>query len=69
MQWLMRFRALWGIHKAFHGLYPAPQQLRCQALSGVEAPRWNDHDRPEEFNFASHILDYWTQMEKVKWHL
>ncbi|XP_020035640.2 acyl-coenzyme A synthetase ACSM1, mitochondrial isoform X1 [Castor canadensis] len=64
MQWLMRFRALWGIHKAFHGLYPAPQQLRCQALSGVEAPRWNDHDRPEEFNFASHILDYWTQMEK-----
>ncbi|XP_014652677.1 PREDICTED: acyl-coenzyme A synthetase ACSM1, mitochondrial [Ceratotherium simum simum] len=64
MQWLMRFRVLWGIHKSCHGFLPAPRYLRCQPLSGAEAPRWNDHYTPEEFNFASDILDYWTQMEK-----
>ncbi|XP_070088242.1 acyl-coenzyme A synthetase ACSM1, mitochondrial [Equus caballus] len=64
MQWLMKFRVLWGIHKSCHGFLPAPRHLRCQFLSGAEAPRWNDHDTPEEFNFASGVLDYWTQMEK-----
>ncbi|XP_004691789.1 PREDICTED: acyl-coenzyme A synthetase ACSM1, mitochondrial [Condylura cristata] len=61
MQWLMRFR---GIHKSFHGFYSVPQYMRCRSLSEVGAPRWNDHDRPKEFNFASDILDYWTQMER-----
>ncbi|XP_008583035.1 PREDICTED: acyl-coenzyme A synthetase ACSM1, mitochondrial [Galeopterus variegatus] len=64
MQWLMRSRVLWGIHTSFHGFHPAPRQLRCQSLSGAGAPNWNDYDRPEEFNFASHVLDYWAQIEK-----
>ncbi|XP_058142397.1 acyl-coenzyme A synthetase ACSM1, mitochondrial-like [Dasypus novemcinctus] len=62
MQWLMRFRALWGIQKSFHWFHPAPQHLRSQCLS--EAPKLNDYDRPEEFNFARDVLDYWSQMEK-----
>eukprot|EP00069_Balaena_mysticetus_P009654 bmy_06295T0 len=65
MQWLMKFRVLWDIHKSCHGFHPALQHLRCQSLSGAGAPRWNDYDTPEEFNFASDILDYWTQMEKI----
>ncbi|XP_013373401.1 PREDICTED: acyl-coenzyme A synthetase ACSM1, mitochondrial isoform X2 [Chinchilla lanigera] len=64
MQWLVRFRVLWGIHKSFHAFHPAPSQLRCQSFSGVGAPKWNDHDVPKEFNFASDVLDYWAQMEK-----
>ncbi|XP_004417453.1 PREDICTED: acyl-coenzyme A synthetase ACSM1, mitochondrial [Odobenus rosmarus divergens] len=63
MQQLMSFRVLWGIRKPFH---LAPGYLRCQPLSGVGAPRWNDYSVPEEFNFASDILDYWTQMEKSR---
>ncbi|XP_070424564.1 acyl-coenzyme A synthetase ACSM1, mitochondrial-like isoform X2 [Equus przewalskii] len=64
MQWLMRFRVLWGIHKSCHGFFPAPQHLHCQPLSGAKTSRWNDYDTPKEFNFASDVLDYWTQMEK-----
>ncbi|XP_057605672.1 acyl-coenzyme A synthetase ACSM1, mitochondrial isoform X2 [Hippopotamus amphibius kiboko] len=64
MQLLMKFRVLWGIHKFCHGFHPAPLHLRYQSLSGAGAPRWNDYDTPEEFNFASDVLDYWTQMEK-----
>uniref|UniRef100_K7EUC6 medium-chain acyl-CoA ligase n=4 Tax=Pongo abelii TaxID=9601 RepID=K7EUC6_PONAB len=64
MQWLMRFRTLWGIHKSFHNIHPAPSQLRCRSLSEFGAPRWNDYEVPEEFNFASYVLDYWAQMEK-----
>ncbi|XP_033073723.1 acyl-coenzyme A synthetase ACSM1, mitochondrial isoform X2 [Trachypithecus francoisi] len=64
MQWLMRFRILWGIHKSFHNIHPAPSQLCCRSLSEVGAPRWNDYEVPEEFNFASCVLDYWAQMEK-----
>ncbi|XP_006153357.1 acyl-coenzyme A synthetase ACSM1, mitochondrial [Tupaia chinensis] len=63
MQWLMRFRVIWGIHKSFHGFHTAPWKLRFQS-SGVGAPRWNDNDMPEEFNFASYVVDYWAQMEK-----
>lgn len=68
MQWLMRFRVLWGIRKSFHGFHPAPRQLCCQSSSGLRAPKWNDHDTPEEFNFASSVLDYWAEMEKVRVH-
>ncbi|EHB04158.1 Acyl-coenzyme A synthetase ACSM1, mitochondrial [Heterocephalus glaber] len=64
MQWLMRSRVLWGIHKSLHAFHPAPPPLRCQSLSGVGAPRWNDQDIPKEFNFASYVVDYWVQMEK-----
>ncbi|XP_016878403.1 acyl-coenzyme A synthetase ACSM1, mitochondrial isoform X11 [Homo sapiens] len=64
MQWLMRFRTLWGIHKSFHNIHPAPSQLRCRSLSEFGAPRWNDYEVPEEFNFASYVLDYWAQKEK-----
>ncbi|XP_059753951.1 acyl-coenzyme A synthetase ACSM1, mitochondrial-like isoform X3 [Balaenoptera ricei] len=64
MQRLMKFRVLWDIHRARCGFHPALQRLRCQSLSGAGALRWNDSDTPEEFNFASDVLDYWTQMEK-----
>uniref|UniRef100_A0A8D2DYA8 medium-chain acyl-CoA ligase n=1 Tax=Sciurus vulgaris TaxID=55149 RepID=A0A8D2DYA8_SCIVU len=64
MQWMMRLRGLWGIHKSFHSFHPAPRKLCCQSSSGVRVPKWNDHDTPEEFNFASYVLDYWAQMEK-----
>lgn len=64
MQWLMRFRVPWGICKSLHSFQLAPRELRCQCLSGVGAPRWSDYDVPKEFNFASHVLDYWAQMEK-----
>ncbi|XP_069920889.1 acyl-coenzyme A synthetase ACSM1, mitochondrial isoform X2 [Oryctolagus cuniculus] len=64
MQWLMRFRALRGIRKSFHGIQAAPWPLRCQSVSGAGAPRWNDFDKPEEFNFASYVMDYWAQMEQ-----
>ncbi|XP_046289051.1 acyl-coenzyme A synthetase ACSM1, mitochondrial isoform X1 [Marmota monax] len=64
MQWLMRFRILRGIHKSFHIFHPAPRQVCRQSSSGLRAPRWSDHDTPEEFNFASSVLDYWAQMEK-----
>nr|XP_026258257.1 acyl-coenzyme A synthetase ACSM1, mitochondrial [Urocitellus parryii]XP_026258258.1 acyl-coenzyme A synthetase ACSM1, mitochondrial [Urocitellus parryii]XP_026258259.1 acyl-coenzyme A synthetase ACSM1, mitochondrial [Urocitellus parryii]XP_026258260.1 acyl-coenzyme A synthetase ACSM1, mitochondrial [Urocitellus parryii] len=64
MQWLMRFRILCGIHKSFHIVHPAPRQVVRQSSSGLRAPRWSDHDTPEEFNFASSVVDYWAQMEK-----
>ncbi|KAM4829214.1 acyl-coenzyme A synthetase ACSM1, mitochondrial-like isoform 1-T4 [Thomomys bottae] len=64
MQWLVRGWVLWGAHKSYHRLHLASQQWRYQHVSGVEAPRWNDQDKPKEFNFASHVLDYWAQMEK-----
>nr|KAF6354195.1 acyl-CoA synthetase medium chain family member 1 [Myotis myotis] len=64
MQWLMRLRVLWGTHKSCHAFHLAPRTLRFQSVSATGAPRWNDHDRPEKFNFASDVLDYWTQMEK-----
>ncbi|KAF3817372.1 hypothetical protein GH733_014675 [Mirounga leonina] len=64
VEWLMNFWVLWGICKPYRGFHPAPGYLRCQPLSGVGAPRWNDYSVPEEFNFASDVLDYWTQMEK-----
>ncbi|KAM5228174.1 acyl-coenzyme A synthetase ACSM1, mitochondrial [Ctenodactylus gundi] len=60
MQWLTRFWVLRSIHKSFQ----APLLSRCSSSSGVKAPRWNDYDAPEEFNFASCIMDYWAQMEK-----
>lgn len=69
MRGLMRIRALWGAHKFCHGFRPAPWHLRYQPLSATGAPRWNDHDTPEEFNFASDVIDYWVQMEKVRRHL
>ena len=68
MRWLMKFRVLWDTQKSCHGFHPALQRLCCQSLSGAGAPRWNDYDTPEEFNFASDVLDYWTQMEKVRRH-
>ncbi|XP_036268815.1 acyl-coenzyme A synthetase ACSM1, mitochondrial isoform X1 [Pipistrellus kuhlii] len=64
MQWLMRLRVLWGTHKSCHAFQPAPWHLRSQSVTATGAPRWNDHDTPEKFNFASDIVDYWTQMEK-----
>ncbi|KAM6155576.1 acyl-coenzyme A synthetase ACSM1, mitochondrial-like [Rhynchocyon petersi] len=64
MQCLMRLKVVWAIHKSCHGFHPAHWQLHCRSLSGIGAPKWNDHDRPEEFNFASDVMDYWTQMEK-----
>nr|Q9BEA2.2 RecName: Full=Acyl-coenzyme A synthetase ACSM1, mitochondrial; AltName: Full=Acyl-CoA synthetase medium-chain family member 1; AltName: Full=Benzoate--CoA ligase; AltName: Full=Butyrate--CoA ligase 1; AltName: Full=Butyryl-coenzyme A synthetase 1; AltName: Full=Lipoate-activating enzyme; AltName: Full=Middle-chain acyl-CoA synthetase 1; AltName: Full=XL-III; AltName: Full=Xenobiotic/medium-chain fatty acid:CoA ligase XL-3; Short=XM-ligase 3; Flags: Precursor [Bos taurus]AAD39140.1 xenobiotic/me len=64
MQRLMKFRVLWGIHMSCPGFHHAPQHLRCRSLSGAGTLRWNDYDRPEEFNFASDVLDHWTQMEK-----
>ncbi|XP_048188690.1 acyl-coenzyme A synthetase ACSM1, mitochondrial-like isoform X2 [Perognathus longimembris pacificus] len=64
MQWLVRGRILWGAHLSYHSLRLAPQQLRYQHVSGVGAPTWSDQYYPEEFNFASHVLDYWAQMEK-----
>uniref|UniRef100_A0A8C6QHM3 medium-chain acyl-CoA ligase n=1 Tax=Nannospalax galili TaxID=1026970 RepID=A0A8C6QHM3_NANGA len=53
MRYLKKFQIPWG-HR----------QLSCQSSSAVGAPKWNDHDTPEEFNFASHVLDYWAQMEE-----
>ncbi|XP_036135877.1 acyl-coenzyme A synthetase ACSM1, mitochondrial-like [Molossus molossus] len=64
MQGLTRFRVLWGIHKSFHGFHPAPRHLHYQSLSAPGTTRWNDQDTPEEFNFASDVIDYWTQIEK-----
>ncbi|XP_036268813.1 acyl-coenzyme A synthetase ACSM1, mitochondrial isoform X3 [Pipistrellus kuhlii] len=64
MQWLMRLRVLWGTHKSCHAFQPASWHLRSQSVTATGAPRWNDHDTPEKFNFASDVVDYWTQMEK-----
>ncbi|XP_039081380.1 acyl-coenzyme A synthetase ACSM1, mitochondrial-like, partial [Hyaena hyaena] len=64
MQRLMRLQVLWGIRQSYNGVHPAPWYLCCRSLSRAGAPRWNDHDRPEEFNFASDVLDYWTQREQ-----
>ncbi|XP_040829869.1 acyl-coenzyme A synthetase ACSM1, mitochondrial-like [Ochotona curzoniae] len=64
MQWLMRLRALRGIRKSFRGFQAAPWHLHCRPVTGVGVPKWNDFDRPEEFNFASDVLDYWAQMEQ-----
>ncbi|GAB5583018.1 acyl-coenzyme A synthetase ACSM1 [Prionailurus iriomotensis] len=66
MQRLMRLQVLWGIRKSYHGFHPAPWYLCCRSLSGAGTLRWNDYDRPKEFNFASDVLDYWTQMEQRK---
>ncbi|XP_019505349.1 PREDICTED: acyl-coenzyme A synthetase ACSM1, mitochondrial isoform X3 [Hipposideros armiger] len=65
MQWLMRFRALWGTYKPCHGFRPAPQYLRYQSFSEVGVLRSSDHDVPKEFNFARDVVDYWTQIEKM----
>ncbi|VFV43157.1 acyl-coenzyme a synthetase [Lynx pardinus] len=64
MQRLMRLQVLWGIRKSYHGFHPAPWYLCCRSLSGAGTLRWKDYDRPKEFNFASDVLDYWTQMEQ-----
>ncbi|XP_012502942.1 PREDICTED: acyl-coenzyme A synthetase ACSM1, mitochondrial isoform X1 [Propithecus coquereli] len=64
MQWLIRFRVFRAIHKSSYGFHPAPWQVRCQSSSNAGAARWNDHEVPEEFNFANSVLDYWAQMEK-----
>ncbi|XP_012661131.1 acyl-coenzyme A synthetase ACSM1, mitochondrial [Otolemur garnettii] len=64
MQWLIRFQVLRTIYKSSYGFHSAPWQLRYQSSSKTGAARWNDHDVPEEFNFASCVLDYWAQMEK-----
>lgn len=64
MWWLTKCRLFWATLRGCRGFRPAPQHLRSLAFSGVEAPRWNDQDRPTEFNFANDVLDYWTQMEE-----
>lgn len=64
MQWLLRSRALWGIHTSCRGFRPAPRYLHYQSLSDAGTPRWSDDHNPEEFNFARDVFDYWTQMEK-----
>lgn len=66
MQWLLRSRALWGIHTSCRGFRSAPQYLHYQSLSGAGTPRWSDDYNPKEFNFARDVFDYWTQMEKVR---
>lgn len=60
MQWLKSFQ----ICKVLQGFSLSPTQLHRRLFSRVGAPRWNDHDSPEEFNFASDVLDYWAQMEE-----
>ncbi|XP_006892715.1 PREDICTED: acyl-coenzyme A synthetase ACSM1, mitochondrial-like [Elephantulus edwardii] len=64
MQWLMRLTAIRAFRKSCHSFHPAPWHQPFQSFSEVGAPKWNDYDRPEEFNFASDVIDYWTQMEK-----
>ncbi|XP_008842081.1 acyl-coenzyme A synthetase ACSM1, mitochondrial isoform X1 [Nannospalax galili] len=64
MRYLKKFQIPWGIFKLFHSFRLGHRQLSCQSSSAVGAPKWNDHDTPEEFNFASHVLDYWAQMEE-----
>ncbi|XP_006876036.1 PREDICTED: acyl-coenzyme A synthetase ACSM1, mitochondrial-like [Chrysochloris asiatica] len=64
MQWLTRFQVIWTIHKNCHRFHSAHWHLLSRSLSGASDPKWNDHDKPEEFNFARDVLDYWTQMEK-----
>lgn len=63
MQWLRRFLTPLGICKSLHRFSLHCSQLHRRLISGVGAQRWNDYDSPEEFNFASHVLDYWAQME------
>lgn len=60
MQWLKSFQ----VCKVLQGFSLSPIQLHRRLFSKVGAPRWNDHDSPEEFNFASDVLDYWAQMEE-----
>ncbi|XP_031243931.1 acyl-coenzyme A synthetase ACSM1, mitochondrial [Mastomys coucha] len=64
MQWLKRIQIPSGVCKLFHGFSLSPTQLYRRLFSGAEAPRWNDDDSPEEFNFASDVLDYWARMEE-----
>ncbi|XP_045141938.1 acyl-coenzyme A synthetase ACSM1, mitochondrial [Echinops telfairi] len=64
MQWLMKFRVVWTIHKSCHSFQPALQHLHCGSSSATRAQQWSDHDTPLEFNFARDVMDYWTQMEK-----
>ncbi|XP_052031033.1 acyl-coenzyme A synthetase ACSM1, mitochondrial [Apodemus sylvaticus] len=64
MQWLKRFPIPSSICKFFHGFSLSLPQLHRRLFSGVGAPRWTDHASPEEFNFASDVLDYWAQMEE-----
>ncbi|XP_039079739.1 acyl-coenzyme A synthetase ACSM1, mitochondrial-like isoform X2 [Hyaena hyaena] len=64
MERLMRFQDPRGNRQSYNDFHPALWYLCCQSSPGAGALRWNDHDRPEEFNFASDVLDYWTQMEQ-----
>ena len=68
MWWLKRLPIPSSICKFFHGFSLSLTQLHRQLFSEVGAPRWTDHDSPEEFNFASDVLDYWAQMEEVRGH-
>uniref|UniRef100_A0A8C2MV63 medium-chain acyl-CoA ligase n=1 Tax=Cricetulus griseus TaxID=10029 RepID=A0A8C2MV63_CRIGR len=64
MQCLKKFQIPWGIYKFFHSFFPKPSHQCSISTSRVETQRWNDYDSPEEFNFASDVLDYWAQMEE-----
>ncbi|KAL1774469.1 acyl-coenzyme A synthetase ACSM1, mitochondrial [Sigmodon hispidus] len=64
MQWLKKFQIPWGIYKCFHSFSPSRSQKHSMTTAGVGRQRWNDYDSPEEFNFASDVLDYWAQMEE-----
>ncbi|XP_077619202.1 acyl-coenzyme A synthetase ACSM1, mitochondrial-like [Crocuta crocuta] len=66
MQRLMRLQVLWGIRHSYNGIHPSRWYICCRSLSRAGALRWNDDNRPEGFNFASDVLDYWTQMEQER---
>lgn len=65
MQRLMRSRALRGTHDPAVASTRPPRNLHYGSLLGAGAPRWSDHDRPEEFNFARDVVDHWTQLDTV----
>ncbi|CAH6793016.1 acyl-coenzyme A synthetase ACSM1, mitochondrial [Phodopus roborovskii] len=64
MLWLKNFQIPRGIYKFFHSFPPRPSYQHGISTSGIGTQRWNDYDSPEEFNFASDVLDYWAQMEE-----
>ncbi|XP_055483415.1 acyl-coenzyme A synthetase ACSM4, mitochondrial isoform X1 [Psammomys obesus] len=64
MQWLMKIQISRGICKFIHSFSLSPLRLHSRSSSGVRTQRWNDYDSPEEFNFASDVLDDWAQMEE-----
>ncbi|GAB1292610.1 Acyl-coenzyme A synthetase ACSM1, mitochondrial [Apodemus speciosus] len=64
MWWLKKLPIPSSICKFFHGFSLSLPQLHRRLFSGAGTPRWTDHDSPEEFNFASDVLDYWAQMEE-----